>query len=54
MSEIQIIMVAVTLFLIYKVYERVQNLGPEGEESAGGHKPRTFGGDTGTGGGCRL
>lgn len=36
MSEIQIIMVLVTLFLVYKVYERIQNLDPDAPQNAPG------------------
>ncbi len=40
MSEIQIIMVLVTFFLVYKVYERIQNLDPDtSNESPRGNTP---------------
>lgn len=37
MSEIQIVMVVVTLFLVYKVYERVQNLDSETPQNEAPH-----------------
>lgn len=39
MSEIQIIMVVVTLFLVYKVYERIQNLDPDAPQNNPRHNP---------------
>jgi tetratricopeptide (TPR) repeat protein len=38
-SEIQIIMVLVTLFLVYKVYERIQNLDPDAPKNTPHRNP---------------